>query len=331
MLSLHFLEAGRVREGVALRRARPATMRASKYANVDAAEFYERALAAAGALRACRARRSRASARRSATSVSWRRELRRGGRRRTVRRSSTAAPARAPAAQAREGQRAARDATTTRSTLYDAGAADADADETSRSQLARAIVLYRQGHIDECARSRPRGRRRRRLALDDRATLADAYCDPRRSPRPSAAARHASSSSSRCRSSRSSACSDAGDRAQQHGRARLLRQRAGRRAIEYYRPPRNSPGAAGEVIGPGSHATNNRGEIRLDQGRLEEARELFESALRTYRAAKYPIGEGVDARSISAIWRRSRGASRTRTLSRHARGAARRRSAPRAT
>ena len=49
---------------------------------------------------------------------------------------------------------------------------------------------------------------------------------------------------------------------------------------------------AGDVL-TGGHATNNRAEILLDQGRLGEAAELFDSALRTYRAAKFPIGEAL--------------------------------------
>ena len=47
---------------------------------------------------------------------------------------------------------------------------------------------------------------------------------------------------------------------------------------------------AGDVL-TGAHATNNRAEILLDQGRHEEASELIESALRTYRSAKFRIGE----------------------------------------
>ena len=49
---------------------------------------------------------------------------------------------------------------------------------------------------------------------------------------------------------------------------------------------------AGDVL-TGGHATNNRAEILLDQGRLDEAAELFGIALRTYRAAKFPVGEAL--------------------------------------
>src|SRR4029077_307842 len=37
----------------------------------------------------------------------------------------------------------------------------------------------------------------------------------------------------------------------------------------------------------------NHGELRLHQGRLEDAHELLEAALRTFRAAKFPIGEAL--------------------------------------
>ena len=61
-------------------------------------------------------------------------------------------------------------------------------------------------------------------------------------------------------------------------------------AIEYYGRAEEMARRSGEVIGTGIAALNH-GELRLNQGRLEEAHQLLESALRTFRAAKYPIGE----------------------------------------
>jgi tetratricopeptide (TPR) repeat protein len=49
---------------------------------------------------------------------------------------------------------------------------------------------------------------------------------------------------------------------------------------------------AGDVLGSGIAALNH-GELRLHQGRLDEAHELLEGALRTFRAARYPIGEAL--------------------------------------
>ena len=58
--------------------------------------------------------------------------------------------------------------------LYELAADDADEGETVALELARAIVLYRQGKIDECATYAARAADGA-TALDDRATLADAY------------------------------------------------------------------------------------------------------------------------------------------------------------
>ena len=63
-------------------------------------------------------------------------------------------------------------------------------------------------------------------------------------------------------------------------------------AIELYHRAEDVVRRAGDVL-TGGHATNNRAEIRLDQGRLDEAAELFDIALRTYRAAKFPAGEAL--------------------------------------
>ena len=63
-------------------------------------------------------------------------------------------------------------------------------------------------------------------------------------------------------------------------------------ALELYHRSEEIVRRAGDVL-TGGHATNNRAEILLDQGRLDEAAELFDVALRTYRAAKFPVGEAL--------------------------------------
>ena len=63
-------------------------------------------------------------------------------------------------------------------------------------------------------------------------------------------------------------------------------------ALELYHRSEEVVRRAGDVL-TGGHATNNRAEILLDQGRLDEAAELFDVALRTYRAAKFPAGEAL--------------------------------------
>ena len=58
--------------------------------------------------------------------------------------------------------------------LYDAGAAEADANEKVALQLGRAIVLYHQGNIDDAARTAEQAADAA-MALDDREALANAY------------------------------------------------------------------------------------------------------------------------------------------------------------
>ena len=174
--------------------------------------------------------------------------------------------------------------------LYDAGAAEADANEKIALQLGRAIVLYHQGHIDDAALTAEQAAEAA-MALDDREALANAYWI------------------------RAIAETERGGPAaeffelalpifEEFGllqmQVRVLNNMAmhafyvseWERAIEYYGRAEDLARRCGEVIGTGIAALNH-GELRLNQGRLEEAHELLESALRTFRAAKYPIGEGV--------------------------------------
>jgi tetratricopeptide (TPR) repeat protein len=73
-------------------------------------------------------------------------------------------------------------------------------------------------------------------------------------------------------------------------------------AAEHYRRADEAALRAGDVL-TGAHATNNRAEILLDQGHLAEAADDFDSALRTYRAAKFAVGEafvGVNLGRLAA-------------------------------
>jgi class 3 adenylate cyclase/tetratricopeptide (TPR) repeat protein len=62
-----------------------------------------------------------------------------------------------------------------------------------------------------------------------------------------------------------------------------------REAVDCYERSERARIRAGDVVGAATQA-NNLGELRSDQGRLDEARALFERALRTWRAASYPVG-----------------------------------------
>jgi len=61
-------------------------------------------------------------------------------------------------------------------------------------------------------------------------------------------------------------------------------------ALDLYRRSREAQEKAGNLIFA-ADADNNIAEILSDQGRLDEAEELFRQALTTYRAARYPMGE----------------------------------------
>jgi len=60
-------------------------------------------------------------------------------------------------------------------------------------------------------------------------------------------------------------------------------------ALALYQRSKNARERAGDVVGAAT-ATNNIGEILSDQGRLAEAEMLFREALRVWRSARYPVG-----------------------------------------
>jgi class 3 adenylate cyclase/tetratricopeptide (TPR) repeat protein len=173
---------------------------------------------------------------------------------------------------------------------YALAAPHAEAAEGVALQLGRAIVFYRQGRIDESAQEAELAAEAA-LTLGDRAALADAYYV------------------------RAAAEGDRGGPAQDfldralaifeelglvHRQATVLNNMGVRAyyegawdgAFDLYLRSEAALQRAGDVL-TGGHAANNRAEILLDQGRLAEAAELFDNALRTYRAAKFPLGEAL--------------------------------------
>ena len=286
VLSLHFLAAGEWEK--AWRYAVLAGDDArSKYANVDAGMFYDRALAAAGGFEAgddelARVCEALGDVRELAASydeadAAYARGLEHGGARaRLLRKRGIVA----------ERQGRYEDAIA----MYGEAEPVADPTEVVAVQLARAIVLYRQGRIDDCARV-AEAAAAGAITLGDLEAQANAYYI------------------------RAAAEGDRGGPAREyleralpiveelgllHRQATVLNNMGVRAyyegswdaALDLYRRSEETVRRAGDVL-TGGHATNNRAEIMLDQGRLAEAAELFDTALRTYRAATFPIGEAL--------------------------------------
>ncbi len=286
ILSLHFLVAGVYDKAWRYSVIAGDDARA-KHANIDATTFYERALAAAGGLKPPDDEVARVTealgdvcelaAHYDEADTAYARSLELGGdRARLLRKLGVVSERRGRYDEALE--------------LYDLAAADADPAETVALQLGRAIVLYRQGRIDDSAQWAALAADGAE-ALDDRAALADAYYV------------------------RAAAEGDRGGPAHEfldrallifeelgllHRQATVLNNMGVRAyyegawddALALYTRSEEAVQRAGDVL-TGGHATNNRAEILLDQGRLAEAAELFDRALRTYRAAKFPIGEAL--------------------------------------
>ena len=286
VLSLHFLEAADWQKAWHYAVLAGDDAR-SKYANVDAATFYERALAAAEELkpvdeelaRVCEALGDvrELAARYDEAEAAYTRALEHGGAvARLMRKRGVVAERHGRYDDALE--------------LYTAGEAEADPNERVALQLGRAIVLYRQGSIDDCATT-CEAAAQAAIALDDREALANAYYI------------------------RAAAEGDRGGPAAEflglalpifeelglvHRQATVLNNMAVRafydsdweKAVDYYRRSEEVARRAGDVLTIG-HTKINHGELRLHQGRLDEAQELLEGALRTYRAASFPIGENL--------------------------------------
>lgn len=286
VLSLHFLEAAEWEK--AWRYAVLAGDDArSKYANLDAATFYERALAAAAELEPPEEEQARVwealgdvrelFAKFDESDAAYAEALGHGG-----------AAARLMRKRGLVAERQARydDALA----LYDAGAEKADPSESVALQVGRAIVLYRQGKIEDSTRTAEEAAAAA-MALGDREQLAMAYWI------------------------RSLAEGERGGPAREllelalpifeefgllHMQVKALNNMAilafyvgeWESAVEHYGRAEAMARRAGDVIA-GGIAMLNHGELRLNQGRLDEAHELLENALRTFRAAKYPVGEGL--------------------------------------
>ena len=294
MLSLHFLAANDWEK--AWRYAVLAGDDArSKYANVDAGTFYARALAAAGGFEVDAAEVARVcealgdvrelAARYDEADVAYARGLEEGGSRaRLLRKRGIVA----------ERQGRYDDALA----LYEDASSDADETEAVALKLARAIVLYRQGKIDEAAR-RAEEAAEDAQRVGDREALANAYYVW-------AAAEGDRGGPARELLDRALPIFD--ELGLLHREALVLNNLGVRSyyegawddALDLYLRSEEVVKRAGDVL-TGGHATNNRAEILLDQGRLDEAAELFEVALRTYRAAKFPIGEALVTINLGRI------------------------------
>jgi predicted ATPase/class 3 adenylate cyclase len=75
-------------------------------------------------------------------------------------------------------------------------------------------------------------------------------------------------------------------------------------AASYYRRCRDAAEGAGDVV-VSATAINNEGEILSDQGRLEEARAAFDEALRVWRAAQYRVGVALATSNLGRVAARS--------------------------
>jgi class 3 adenylate cyclase/tetratricopeptide (TPR) repeat protein len=297
LLSLHFFEAGEFDKAWGYSVAAGDAARA-KHANIDAATFYERALAAAaeltpdpiavagvseslGDVRELAARYDEADA-------AYLQSLELVPSARLVRKRAIV------------GERRGRyeDALALVDEAY--ATPGLETSERVALELQRAILLYRQGNIDECATWAERAAGGA-AAASDQSALADAYYI------------------------RAAAEGDRGGPAREYldralpifeelgllqRQATVLNNMGVRayyegswdEAAEHYRRAEEAALRAGDVL-TGAHATNNRAEILLDQGHLATAAQDFDSALRTYRAAKFTVGEvlvGVNLGRLAA-------------------------------
>ena len=259
----------------------------SKYANVDAATFYERALIAAVSLGP-----PEADVARVCEALGDVRELfalfeeADGAYVQALERGASAARVLRKRGVIAERQARYDDALA----LYDAGAAEADASESVALQIGRAIVFYRQGNIDDSARTAEEAAEAA-SSIDDREALASAYWI------------RALAEAERSGPARDflalalSIFEEFGLLQMQVKALNLMAMLAfyvseWAEAVTYYGRAEQMARRAGDVIGTGIAALNH-GELRLNQGVLEEAEHLLEGALRTFRAAKYPVGEAL--------------------------------------
>ncbi len=74
-------------------------------------------------------------------------------------------------------------------------------------------------------------------------------------------------------------------------------------ALLLYRRSKEARERAGDVVGAAT-ATNNIGEILSDQGRLSEAEVLFREALSVWRTARYPVGVALATSNLGRAFAR---------------------------
>jgi tetratricopeptide (TPR) repeat protein len=173
-----------------------------------------------------------------------------------------------------------------------------DSSERVALELQRAIVAYRQGKIEESAEWAERAAHAAE-SLSDRTTLADAYYIR-------AAAEGDRGGPARDFLDRSLAIFE--ELSLVHRQATVLNNLGVRAFYEgawddaaaFYGRADDAARRAGDVL-TGGLATMNRGEILLDQGHRAEAAADFESALRTFRAAKFAIGEAFAGMNLARV------------------------------
>jgi class 3 adenylate cyclase/tetratricopeptide (TPR) repeat protein len=71
-------------------------------------------------------------------------------------------------------------------------------------------------------------------------------------------------------------------------------------AVEWYRRGGESARRVGDVVNE-ARAKNNEAEVLSDQGRLDEARDLLEDALRVWRAAGYQVGISIATAQLGRV------------------------------
>ncbi len=176
-----------------------------------------------------------------------------------------------------------------------AGAAAPGA-ERAELEVEFATVLFRQGHFEACLRWAERAVEHAEAAAD-RPGLAHAYRVL------NTAHRALGGSETRWFELALPIYEEVGDRV---GKAIVLNNLgvgayfAGRwdEAMAFYEQSVEEEHAAGDPI-RAANSSNNVAEILLDQGRLEPAVELLREALRVYNAAGYTFGAGVAKKNLA--------------------------------
>jgi class 3 adenylate cyclase/tetratricopeptide (TPR) repeat protein len=259
----------------------------SKYANVDAGTCYERALAAAGGLQPSDEELARVcEALGDVRELAAHYEVADAAYARAAEQGAEAARLARKRGVVAERQGRYDDALA----LYDGAISDAEPAERVLLRLGRAIVLYRQGRIDDSADT-AEAAAKEATELGDHEGLANAFYIR-------AAAE----------GDRGGPAGDFLDRALPifqelgllHRQATVLNNMGVRAfyegrwddAVSHYQGAAAVSRRAGDVLTVG-HTTTNHGELLLHRGRLEEAEDMLDAALRTYRAATFPIGEAL--------------------------------------